>query len=172
MKGNEILVLAGVILENNESGYERLGKILRLSPSQVFNATNSLSHRKLIKKTKYNNTVKFEPLKTNCFEFFIHCLKYVFPLKIQAKAFGIQTLNINDKTVNLYGTDIYVWPYEKGDVFGTAIVPIHKNIPVLSLKKMGYYNFFIALDMLRSGNPRNVKEGIKYISKVLGLKNE
>ncbi len=166
MKGNEILVLAKLIFNNNkEISFEKLGKTLFLSASQIYYAANSLAEKGLIRKQQAKKTTKFQILKNNCYDFFVCGMRYIFPLKKEAKYFGVETLTTDlfKEGEKITGKETYVWPYAEGNSYGIGIVPIHKNIPKISLNDIQVYRFFIILDFLRSNNPRDILIGKKQL---------
>ncbi len=173
MKGVEILVIAGILLESENSTFKKMGEKLLLSQSQVFYSVGNLVKRGLIYEIQNSKSEKkklsnYKINVQNCYNFLTCCLKFLFPMEIGAPSIGIETLSsrVFDLNEKIIGESVFVWEYASGDVSGYTVKPIHKNVPQISLKDKNIYSFFVTLDFLRSKNVRDNEFGKKSLEKI------
>ena len=106
---------------------------------------------------------KTKAIKVNkkaLFEFIVHGLKYVFPVKVSRVERGVSTAFAAPvlEQVLLSGGDlIYVWPYAQGSEKGEAILPLFKTVPFAIQQDPLLYEYLALVDAIRVGNARETK---------------
>jgi len=154
MRPQDIVVLMKIIaLQDNEWRNIDIANALHISPSEVSEALNRCRIAGLIdskKRTVYKNALK---------EFLIFGLKYVFPTEPGAMVKGIPTAHsaspIKEHISN--GSDIYVWPYAKGNQRGQAIEPLYKSIAAAIQDDPLFYELLVIVDTFRVGRVREIE---------------
>lgn len=150
MKPQDILVLLKIIaLKENDWQQLTLAQELNLSQSEISQCLN---------RSKYAQLLDFTGKKVNkiaFFEFLTHGLGYVFPQKPAAVVRGIATAH-SAAPINkmIQATEIYVWPYAKGNTRGQAVIPLYVSAIEASLKDSNLYELLALVDVLRVGRTR------------------
>ena len=150
MKPQDILVLLKIVaLDSKEWQQLSLAQELNMSQSEISQA---------LQRAKYAQLVDFSGKKVNriaFYEFLIHGLPFVFPQRLGAIVRGIATahaaapLNLMINT-----TEVYVWPYAKGNTRGQAVLPLYSSAIEASLKDTALYELLAMVDVLRVGSTR------------------
>lgn len=156
MKPQDILVLLKIIaLDSKEWQQLTLAQELNMSQSEISQS---------LQRSKYAQLVDFSGKKVNqmaFFEFLLYGLRYVFPQKPGAVVRGIATAHSAaplNKIIN--ATEVYVWPYAKGNSRGQAVLPLYSSAIEASLKDATLYELLAMVDVLRVGSTRE-KEIVK-----------
>ena len=99
-------------------------------------------------------------------EFLIYGLKYVFPVEPGAMVRGVTTAH-SAAPVNatIFGADVYVWPYARGNVRGQSIEPLYKTIPATVQEDKLFYELLAIIDTIRVGRAREVKIAVDELQK-------
>lgn len=150
MKPQDILILLKIIaLDSKEWQQLTLAQELNMSQSEISQA---------LQRSKYAQLVDFSGKKVNrmaFYEFLIHGLPYVFPQKPAAIVRGIATAHsaapINEM---INTTEVYIWPYAKGNTRGQAVLPLYSSAIEASLKDATLYELLAMVDVLRVGSTR------------------
>jgi hypothetical protein len=150
MKPQDIMILLKIIvLEDNQWQQIKLAQELNMSQSEI---SQSL-HR-----SKYAQLLDFSGKKVNrlaFYEFLIHGISYSFPQKPSSVVRGIATAH-SASPINkmISATEVYVWPYAKGNVRGQSIIPLYNSAIEASLKDPNLYELLAMVDVLRVGSTR------------------
>ncbi len=150
MKPQDILVLLKIIaLDNKEWQQLILAQELNMSQSEISQS---------LQRSKYAQLLDFSGKKVNkiaFYDFLIHGMSYVFPQRPAAVVRGIATAHsaapINEM---IQATEVYVWPYAKGNIRGQAIIPLYNSAVDASLKDATLYELLAMVDVLRVGSTR------------------
>ncbi|WP_310378205.1 hypothetical protein [Flavobacterium sp.] len=156
MKPQDILVLLKIIaLDSKEWQQLILAQELNMSQSEISQS---------LQRSKYAQLLDFSGKKVNkiaFYDFLIHGMSYVFPQRPAAVVRGIATAHsaapINEM---IQATEVYVWPYAKGNIRGQAIIPLYNSAVDASLKDATLYELLAMVDVLRVGSTRE-KEMVK-----------
>lgn len=150
MKPQDILVLLKIIaLDSKEWQQLTLAQELNMSQSEISQS---------LQRSKYAQLLDFSCKKVNriaFYEFLIHGISYAFPQKPAAIVRGIATAH-SAAPINkmIQATELYVWPYAKGNVRGQSIIPLYSSAVEASLKDSSLYELLTIVDILRVGSTR------------------
>ena len=93
----------------------------------------------------------------------------VFPAEPGSVLRGIPTAHsaspINENISS--GSDIYVWPYAKGDQRGQSIEPLYKTLPSTVQEDKLFYELLVIIDTIRVGRAREIQITIEELEKRL-----
>jgi hypothetical protein len=174
IKPQDIVVLVKLIsLGRKNWSQNSIANEICLSPSQINDAFKRLVSSGLL--TPYQSPNKPEPIIQACEEFFIHAIKYVFPVKLGEVVRGIPTSyaapSLNNQIV--IGKDpIPVWPYGEGKERGVALRPLYPSVPESVSKHPDpvFYDLLTLLDAIRSGRARERNLAPQKLSAILKSK--
>lgn len=171
MKSQDIVVLLKLIsLEHGERVLSRPGA----RPDDPY-SVRSLEAALGISKTEINASInrsvssglaikdrdsgRAKPSRRNLYNFILHGLKFVFPVKPGAMTRGIPTAFAAaplKKRLISGGQYIYVWPYAKGKEMGQSVDPLFKSVPEAVQQDDRLYEYLALVDAVRLGNQREV----------------
>ena len=115
MRPQDVAVLLKIVALNNDDWRNAdLAYLLNISASEISEALNRCKIAGLIdsKKRKVH--------KNSFLEFLMYGLRYVFPIQPGAMVKGVPTAH-SAAPINQFitqGSDVYVWPYVKGNIRG------------------------------------------------------
>ncbi|MBU0764779.1 MAG: hypothetical protein KJ607_08090 [Bacteroidetes bacterium] len=163
MRPQDIVVLLKIIsYKESEWNVRAISNDLFLSPAEITHSLNRCVLAKLL------DTNKKEVYRNNLYDFLTNGIMYVFPVRPGAIVRGIVTgssaVNIAEKLVS---EDIYVWPYDDGNIRGQEIRPLYKNIPQAAERDSNLYELLCLIDMLRIGKIREVKVAKEKLYKLI-----
>lgn len=164
MRPQDIVVLLKIVALNDTNWRNiDLAYSLQISASEISEVLNRCKIARLIDANKRKLHL------TSLQEFLIYGLKYVFPAEPGAMVRGIPTAHsaspINDHFS--LGSDIYVWPYAKGNQRGQAIEPLYKTLPEIIEQDKLFYELLAIVDTLRVGRVREIKIAAEELKKRL-----
>ena len=164
MRPQDIVVLLKIIaLKHDNWKNSDLAYSLKISPSEISEVLNRCKIAGLVDSKK--RKVHINSFK----EFLIYGLKYVFPAEPGSVLRGIPTAHsaspINENISS--GSDIYVWPYAKGDQRGQAIEPLYKTLPATVKEDKLFYELLVIIDTIRVGRAREIQIAIEELEKRL-----
>lgn len=150
MKPQDILVLLKIIaLDSQEWQQLTLAQELNLSQSEISQS---------LQRSKYAQLIDFSSKKVNkiaFYDFLIHGMSYVFPQRPASVVRGIATAHSAPPINEIINTtEVYVWPYAKGNTRGQAIIPLYSSAIEASLKDASLYELLAMVDVLRVGSTR------------------
>ena len=163
LKPQDILVLTRLLIarKRQESvSYLLLSQWTGLSSSETHAAVKRASQTGLLTRIAETELSAFawQPSTAACEEFFLHGLKYVFPLIFESVQRGVPTgtavpgLNAGNQSV-MEG-DTWVWPYAEGAVRGIGIFPLYRTVPQVALADETLHQSLAALDLIRCATHR------------------
>lgn len=175
MHPQDIVVLAKLISHYNDANWTQnsIAAELCISPSQVNAALKRLVAAGLL--TPYSPPDKPRPIIQACEEFFIHGLKYIFPVQLGASSRGVPTSYAAPSfrgEIVLGNDPILVWPYGDGTERGSALEPLYPSVPE-SISKYPdpiFYDILTLLDALRVGRARERNIAKQRLSEILKMK--
>jgi hypothetical protein len=161
MKPQDILVLLKIIaLDGKEWQQLTLAQELNMSQSEISQSLN---------RSKYAQLLNFSGKEVNriaFYEFLIYGICYTFPQKPAALVRGIATAH-STAPINkmISATEIYVWPYAKGNTRGQSILPLYSSAIEASLKDSDLYELLALVDVMRVGSTREKEIAKKELKK-------
>jgi predicted transcriptional regulator len=164
MRPQDIVVLMKIIAQNNNDWRNiDIANAILISPSEVSEALN---------RCKIAGLIDSKKRKVNIYsfvEFLIYGLKYVFPAEPGAIVKGILTAHSASPVKEHIspGSDIYVWPYAKGNHRGQSIEPLYKTLPLVVQGDELFYELLTIADTIRIGRVREIKIAIEELNKRL-----
>ena len=151
IKGQDLVVLS-VLMENgaDKFAYAELGQLAHVSASEAHAAVQRLKESVLLNEGR-------RPIRRNVCEFFVHGLRYSFPIRPSGK----RTKGIPTSYAAPVATDAFaatgllpVWECPNGTVFGQAVEPVYHTAPEAARGNRGVYDRLALIDMLRGGRTR------------------
>ena len=109
--------------------------------------------------------------KAALLEIILHGVKYFYPTKPGVLGFGIPTAISapTHKSSVVNESEVFVWPFSKGELRGQIVEPFYKNIAEASLKDRDFYDIMSAIDILRIGKARERNYAQQFIKKKVDL---
>ena len=155
------LVLAIYIVTNDDAWtFQSVSQVLGISPSQVHAAWKRLVAAKLA-DSEFKRVIK-----KNLLEFLCHGAKYCFPAQLEGQGVGMPTSHSHSRIRQLLvGGDgeIYIWPDAQGKSKGIVLLPVHKSALQLAKSNKNAYAILAAVDLLRTGKPREQEAAVSVI---------
>jgi len=152
MKPQDVIVLIKLhIWDQGRWKIASLAKSIFLSPSETHAAIKRLGKASLFDPV--HECPKIDAME----EFIIHGVKYMFPAELGPDTRGMPTAHSAlpmSKLVVSKGSDVIVWPYEKGKKRGLSITPLYRTAPMAAEKDAGLYEYLSLIDSLRIGRVR------------------
>ncbi len=112
------------------------------------------------------------PVGTALFEFLVHGLKYVFPLKQGDVSRGMPTgyaaAPLRGEFLSSKDDLVPVWPDPEGTVRGIIVQPLYKSAPMAAKRDKRLYEYLVLVDAIRSGRARERNRAIEILSQRLG----
>src|SRR5690349_18589825 len=127
-----------------------------MSASEVHAGVKRAAGGGLIRLTQGWGAPDFAALE----EFLIHGVKYAFAPARGGITLGIPTSHAAPPLVALAGAIAEpppVWPHAAGSVYGAALSPLYKSVPLAALRDARWYELLALTDALRSA-PRPLCE--------------
>lgn len=153
LKSLDVLVLLKMIADKGRPwSYSGLSEDLGVSVSQVHAAVRRAAAARLMEDGD-----KPRPYRPHLKEFLIHGMKYCFPAEQGRLTRGIPTAYAAPplNSIILEASDLPpVWPSSKGQVRGTALLPIHRAVPEAASRDSRLYELLALLDSIRTGRAR------------------
>lgn len=164
MKPQDIYILLKLVVLDDYSWQQKpLAEGLGISQSEVSQSLARLQYAGL-----YMGGSK-QVLKSALLEFLQFGLAYVFPQKPGMIVRGIATAH-SAKPLNgiIQSTEIYVWPFAKGNLRGQSITPLYTSVPEAALKDEKLYELLALTDTLRVGRARDKTLAVEELKKRIG----
>ncbi len=172
MKSQDVLVILKLFLYyhyKNKWTIREIAKSLNLSISETHSAIKRCKESGL-----YDDGLK-RPVISAIEEFFIHGLKYIFPVTPGTFDRGIPTAHSAYPLSQFFATeenDVYIWPYENGQYRGLCITPLYHTVPTIVENDIEMYALLSLLDGIRIGRVREKKIAIdELVKRLRGNKN-
>jgi len=165
IKGQDVVVLAALMEKGAERlAYAELGKVVKLSVSEAHAAVKRLQESVLLNTNR-------APVRRNVSEFFVHGLRYAFPLRPAGKlAKGLPTAYAAPvASEEFVSTGLQpVWEIPGGAAYGQAFEPIYPTAPLAAEENRGIYDRLALIDMLRGGRLRERQFAEQKLQEILG----
>ena len=161
MRPHDIVVLLKILAMGSESWrMTDLAGALHLSQSEISESLNRCKIARLIDESK---RIVF---RKALLEFLTHGLKYVFPVQPGSLVRGVRTAHSAKPLSSMIVSekDVYVWPWDEGDVRGQAIEPLYKNAPMAAREDERFYELLALVDAIRVGRAREQAIAVKELS--------
>ncbi len=161
MRPQDIVVLLKISSKGNKQWLIKdIAADLGISQSEVSESLHRSAQAGLISESKRML------MKNALIDFLIYGLKYVYPQHPGPVIRGIPTAHsappLNKEIVS---KEVYVWPYAEGKARGQRIEPLHKSVPLASLKDKKLYELLALADALRVGKARERNIAIEELVK-------
>lgn len=164
LKPVDITVLCGLLSWPRGQDWTQVEVARRLSISQ------SNVHRALRQLERSGLWSCRAPRKTAIEELLTHAVRYVYPPEFGPPARGLPTAHAGPATSGqLVAEDPYVWPWEKGPAFGTALEPLHPCVSEAASTWPKFYELMAVVDVFRVGRTREVRIAREWLGQQLGL---
>ncbi len=165
MRPQDIVILLKIATYGESDWYMKdVANDLYISPSEVTESLNRSVLAGLISSSKKRI------MKSALFDFLVYGLKYVYPVKPEAMVRGVKTSHsappLSDEIAS---EEVYVWPYVEGDARGSAIEPLHPNVPKACLKDHKLHELLALTDAIRIGSKRESNLAINELKQRLGI---
>ena len=161
MRPHDIVVLLKIAAKGESKWFMKdLANELGISASEITESLNRSEQAGLISGKKRML------MKLALLDFLKYGLKYVYPQRPGAMVRGIPTSHSAPPLNKLIvSEEQYVWPYAEGKVRGQSIEPLHKSVPLASLKDKKLYELLALTDALRVGKARERNIAIEELEK-------
>ncbi|MCB0323127.1 MAG: hypothetical protein KDD69_06115 [Bdellovibrionales bacterium] len=152
MKAQDIAVLLKVFLWRDRSWSQReLAVALGLSVSEANHALKRLALAKL-----YNPHRK-QVIRKSAEELLLHGVKFFYPARIGAIAYGIPTAHAAKPLSDLLvfdAADKLVWPDANGEEKGQSLEPLYPTLPRAAKGDPELHELLALIDAIRAGGAR------------------
>ena len=166
MRPQDVVILLKIVCLSDDKWRQKdIANGLSMSQSEVSEALNRSATTGLVDRSKRN--VQRKALG----EFLLHGLKYVFPAWPGPIVRGMPTAHSAAPLSELIQgeRDVYVWPYDQGQVRGQAIEPLYRTVPQAADKDECLHRLLALADALRVGSAREHKLATGKLKEMLSL---
>lgn len=164
LKPQDIVVICKLIISEdvNDLNQIKLSQSLYLSQSEISSSLTRSTYSGLLSSDKRSvNRNKF-------FDFIEYGLQVVFPVQPGEMTRGTLTAHSAPPLAHdIVGTQLYVWPYAKGQDKGLSIAPLYHTIPQAILLDAQLYEILSLLDAIRVGRSREKQLALRYLKQYL-----
>ncbi len=163
MRPHDIIILLKIVTYAEDNWYMKdVANELFISQSEVSQSLNRSLMAGLVSSNKKR------VMKSALFDFLVHGLKYVYPVRPERMVRGMKTSHSAPPLSNIIlSSETYVWPYAEGDARGFSVEPLHPNVPKACLKDNKLYELLALVDALRIGSKREFNLATKELEKRL-----
>lgn len=175
LKAQDCFLLIKLLAHPNKVWTQRqLAEDLQISLSVINECIKRLKNAGLLDVS--SKKTSFTPILSSGTEFLIHCVKYLFPVKVGSVTKGIPTslgAPIFKDKINLEDALIPVWPDIKGSKYGVAFEPIYPTITkvIKTVRDDKFYNLLVLVDAIRHVKSREKNVAIKLLKEILKNKD-
>ena len=163
MKPQDLLILAKLSAQPDVKWTQNnLAKTLFISQSEISESLARSRYAQLISKRGYDLNRKA------ILEFIQYGLTYVFPQRPGPVVRGTVTAHSApplNKEIN--STELYVWPYAKGDARGHRIQPLYPSVLQAVEMDKNLHEILALMDSIRVGKAREKNLALKYLKERL-----
>lgn len=148
IKPQDILILMKLCVSGDELPQKDLAGSLGISPAEISYGMKRLRSAGLVGSHGVSSELALE--------FLIHGLKFLCPPILGPQTVGVRTSFAHPgfKFVQYKNSEIFVWPYAKGEDRGAALEPIYPSLPKACLEDKALYKLAALVEMIRSGRAR------------------
>lgn len=164
MRSQDIIILLKIALQKDDNWYIKdLSHHLKISQSEVSESLNRSRIAALISEDKKR------VMKNNLLDFLEHGLRFVYPAEPGSIQRGMPTAHSAPPLKNfILSSDLYVWPWGKGEIRGQAVEPLHPEVPEVCSRDPALYELLAIVDALRLGKAREKKIAMEELQKRIG----
>ena len=162
MRPHDIVVLLKIIALGKQPWLNKdLAGTLFISQSEISESLNRSQIAGLLDPSKR------KVFKSALLDFLQHGFKYVYPAQPGAIQKGLPTAHSAPVLNKLFTSEeIFVWPYENGQVRGQVIQPLYPGVPKTVLNDHVLYDLLAICDVLRIGRTREIKTAITIMESI------
>lgn len=156
LKPQDVVLLLKIISINDPAwGQKPVAKALGMSQSEVSQSVARSKYAGLLDPT--GKTV----MKHALLQLLEHGIAYVFPQQPGPPVRGIPTAHAAAPLNRLIqSSELYVWPYAKGQIRGLSIQPLYPSVPEAAEQDAALHELLALTDTLRVGKAREKKLAI------------
>jgi hypothetical protein len=156
MRPQDIVILLKILIfPKPDWQYRELASALGLSISEI---SESLTRSHLAGLVDESKKIVH---RQSLMEFIEHGLHYVFPQAPGTMVTGIPTAHSQAYFSARFASEFnYVWPYDDGKMRGLSITPLYKGVPKAVLADEKLHLLLAAIDIIRVGRMRELKEAL------------
>lgn len=165
MRPQDVVILLKIAAKRSGSWYMKdLSAELGISASEVSESLNRSVLAGLIAQNKK------QLMKQTLLEFLESGLKYVYPVQPGAVVRGMPTAHSAPPlSGEIVSSEIYVWPWAKGNKRGQAIEPLHTSVPEACQQDELLYKMLALVDAIRVGRKREQQMAVQILRKYLDV---
>ena len=164
LKPIDIVVLAGLLLRSPDQAWTQL------ELSQKLHLSQPSIHRSLKQLERSGLWRGGHPQLSSFRDLIVYGVRFVYPPEIGAPTRGLPTAHAGPGLSGLWSAgEPYVWPYEDGDTYGPALLPLHSSVPLVALSDRAFHELLALVDVFRVGRARERSLATDRLSKMLEL---
>jgi len=163
IRPHDLVILLQIALNKNEYVQMKdMANKLFISPSEISTSLQRSVYSGLVADDRHSI------IRESLLKFIIYGLPYTFPTKPGTPAMGIPTGHSAYPLSNFFNdSEIYVWPYENGEIRGLSIEPYYTNQPK-AVKFNNELHAVLALtDAIRLGRKREKNMASDMLEQIL-----
>jgi len=150
MKPQDVVVLLKIIATDNQDWLQvTLAQSLKMSQSEISQAVARARYSGLMDENGK------DVMRQSFMDFLQYGLSVVFPARPGAMVRGMPTAHsVSPLNQMIESSEIYVWPWAKGETRGQGIAPLYGTLPEAVLNDSKFYELIALVDTLRIGRVR------------------
>jgi hypothetical protein len=167
VKPQDVVVLTALLArQSNETE-----TVAALAGRSGLSASETHGSLKRLEECRLIDGFNHRPWKSAAMEFFVHGLRYAFPVRPGGIAYGLATAHAAAplKAGFAEGTLAWVWPWEGGTQKGESIRPLYASVPRVCAKDPVLWEWLAILDSLRAGAARERVAALKELELRMGI---
>lgn len=163
MRPQDIVILLKIMITTeSEWQYRDLASSLYLSISEISESLYRSHLAGLVDESKK------KVFRKSLLEFLEHGLHYVFPQVPGTMVTGVPTAHSQKYFQSKFSSEFnYVWPDDSGYMRGLSITPLYKGAPKAVQKDEMLHELLAAIDIIRVGRVREIKEALLLLRKII-----
>ena len=163
MSPHDIVILLKIVSYGNKQWFQKpLAQELGISQSEVSKSLNRSKYASLLDPTGK------KVMKLALLDFLQYGIRYVFPQKPGPIVRGITTSHsASPLKEQINSTEVFVWPYAKGNVRGQSIMPLYPSVPEAVQKDEILHKLLALVDALRVGRAREKEIALIELQKLI-----
>ena len=163
MSPHDIVILLKIVSYGDKQWFQKpLAEELGISQSEVSKSLNRSKYAGLLDPTGK------KVMKLALLEFLQFGIRYIFPQKPGPIVRGVATSHsASPLKEQINSTEVFVWPYAKGNVRGQSILPLYPSVPEAALKDEILYQLLALIDALRVGRAREKELALEELKKLI-----
>jgi hypothetical protein len=158
MKSQDIVIWLKIFL-HRDWPIPKIAHFAKISVTEVYVGIKRLEQVGLLLPPT-SDTPERNPNCSAMLEFLFYGMKYVFPVEMGTETRGIPTAHSApplSKVIVADKHDVYVWPFEFGEVRGLAVEPLYRTVPEAVAGDNELYELLALIDAIRVGRAREIK---------------